>query len=75
MTDKDKVWKEWDLKNVPSSSYVLHMGMLEENLKVIDKVRKKAGVDIIMALKANATWAIFPLLTQHSDGATASSIA
>ena len=75
MIDKDKVWKEWDLKNVPSPSYVLHMGMLEENLKVIDKVRKEAGVDIIMALKANATWTIFPLLAQHSDGATASSLA
>ena len=73
--DKELTLKEWDLTEVPSPSYVLHLGMLEDNLSVIDRVRQEAGVDIIVALKANATWAVFPLLAQHSDGATASSLA
>lgn len=73
--DKDLTLKEWDLTGVPSPSFVLHLGMLEDNLSVIDRVRQEAGVDIIAALKANATWAIFPLLAKHSDGATASSLA
>lgn len=73
--DKDLILKEWDLSGVPNPSYVLHLGMLEDNLKTIDKVRQEAGVDIIVALKANATWAVFPLLAKHSDGATASSLA
>ena len=74
MTDKDLILKEWNLNGVPSPSYILHTGLLEANLAVIDKVRKEAGVEIIVALKANATWEIFPLLHQLSDGATASSL-
>lgn len=72
--NKDLILKGWDLKRVPSPSFVLHLEMLEENLKTIDKVRREAGVEVIMALKANATWPIFPLLAEHSDGATASSL-
>ena len=74
MTKKDKILKEWDLHEAPSPSYILHLDLLKENLSVIDKVRKEAGVEIIVALKANATWEIFPLLRKHSDGATASSL-
>ena len=74
MIDKDRILKEWDLAGVPSPSYVLHQSLLEENLRVIDKVRHAAAVEIIVALKANATWAIFPELRLHSDGATASSL-
>ena len=74
MTNKDKILKEWDLHEAPSPSYILHLDLLKENLSVIDKVRKEAGVEIIVALKANATWEIFPLLRKHSDGATASSL-
>ena len=66
--------KEWNLSGVPSPSYILHHRLLEENLRVIDKVRQATGVEIIVALKANATWAIFPELRLHSDGATASSL-
>ena len=74
MIDKNLILKEWDLSGVPSPSYVLHQSLLDENLRVIDKVRHEAGVEIIVALKANATWAIFPKLSEHSDGATASSL-
>ena len=74
MIDKDSILKEWNLSQVPTPSYVLHQSLLEENLRIIDKVRQTAGVEIIVALKANATWAIFPELRRHSDGATASSL-
>ena len=74
MINKDKILEEWNLEGVPSPSYVLHLNLLKENLTVIDKVRKESGVEIIVALKANATWDIFPLLRQYSDGATASSL-
>jgi len=73
--DKDLILKGWDLTEVPSPSYVLHLEMLEDNLNIIDRVRQEAGADVIVALKANATWALFPLLAKHSDGATASSLA
>ena len=75
MIDKDKVLAEWDFTDVKSPAYVINQDLLEYNLSVIDKVRDGAGVDVIVALKANATWNIFPQLQRHSDGATASSLA
>lgn len=75
MTDKDTILNQWDLSSVPSPCYVLHESLLEANLGVIDKVRQASGAEVIVALKANAMWSIFPQLRKHSDGATASSLA
>lgn len=63
------------LSSVPSPCYVLEEEKLLKNMAVIDRVRQEAGVEIIVALKACAMWSIFPTLRQHSDGATASSLA
>lgn len=73
--DKERMLGEVDWSGVPSPCYVLHEGMLAENMEVIDRVRREAGVEVIVALKANAMWSIFPELRRHSDGATASSLA
>ncbi len=62
-----------DFSKIASPAYVLDEELLEKNMAVIDRVRKEAGVEIIVALKACAMWSIFPTLRQHSDGATASS--
>ena len=75
MIDKDTILNHWDLSFVPSPAYVLHETLLAANLKVVDKVREATGAEIIVALKANAMWSIFPELRKHSDGATASSLA
>lgn len=75
MIDKEQILREWDFSEVPSPSYVLHTSLLDANMTVIDKVRRETGVEIIVALKANAMWSIFPELRKHSDGATASSLA
>ena len=75
MIDKSAVLAAWDLKKVPTPSYIIHETLLDDNLATIDKVRREAGVEIIVALKANATWHIFDKLAAHSDGATASSLA
>lgn len=64
-----------DFSKVPSPCYVLDEQALMGNLDIIDKVRLEAGVEIIVALKACAMWSIFPILREHSDGATASSVA
>lgn len=74
MMDKDSMLREWDLSGIPTPAYVVHRSMLMENLRLIDEVRKGAGVEIIVALKANATWHLFATLKEHSDGATASSL-
>ena len=75
IADKEKILAEWDFSTVPSPCYVLHTALLQENMQVIDKVRHSTKAEIILALKANAMWSIFPVLRRHSDGATASSLA
>ncbi|MDE5962734.1 MAG: carboxynorspermidine decarboxylase, partial [Alistipes sp.] len=64
-----------DFLNLPSPCYVLDEQLLDRNLAIIDRVRREADVEIIVALKACAMWRVFPDLVQHSDGATASSVA
>lgn len=64
-----------DFTKVPSPCFLLDETALMRNLAVIDRVRREAGVEIIVALKACAMWSIFPQLAAHSDGATASSVA
>ena len=75
MIDKEAVLGAWEVANLPTPSYIIHETLLDANLATIDKVRHEAGVEIIVALKANATWHIFDKLAAHSDGATASSLA
>ena len=58
---------------MPSPCFVLDEERLLANMRVIDKVRHASGAEIIVALKACAMWSIFPILREHSDGATASS--
>ena len=64
-----------DFSKVPSPCYLLDEELLERNMALIDRVRREAEVEIIVALKACAMWSIFPVLARHSDGATASSAA
>ena len=63
-----------DFSKAPSPCFVLDEELLERNLAKIDYVRRESGAEIIVALKACAMWSIFPILAQHSDGATASSL-
>lgn len=74
MIAKDNMLAAWELSDAPTPAYIIHEGMLRLNLATIDRVRREAGVEIIVALKANATWHIFGHLAEHSDGATASSL-
>ena len=58
MIDKDVILDNWDFSTVPSPCYVLHESLLAANMEVIDKVRRATGVEVIVALKANAMWKI-----------------
>lgn len=64
-----------DFNQIPTPCYVLDESLLDHNMAIIDRVRREADVEIIVALKACAMWRIFPTLRKHSDGATASSVA
>ncbi|MDR1739181.1 MAG: carboxynorspermidine decarboxylase, partial [Bacteroidales bacterium] len=60
--------------SIPNPCYVLQEELLEKNLSIIDDVRKRAGVEFIVALKAFAFWKAFPIFKRYGfNKATASS--
>ncbi len=60
--------------NHPTPYYIVYEDRLRRNLDLIDKVRKDADVEIIMAFKANALWKTFPVFREYGIKSTASSI-
>ena len=63
-----------DYNKIPSPCYVVDEKALRRNLELIQSVRERSGADIIMALKANATWGIFPIIREYIPYTTASSV-
>jgi carboxynorspermidine decarboxylase len=63
-----------DIHAIPSPSYVIQEDLLRRNLSLINDVAKRAGVEIILALKAFAIWKTFPIIREYTTLATASSI-
>ncbi len=63
-----------DYTKIPSPCYVVDERALRQNLELIRGVRDRSGAEIILALKANATWGIFPIIREYIDATTASSI-
>lgn len=59
---------------LPTPFYIVYEDKLRRNLSLIDTVRKRAGIEIIMAFKANALWRTFDIIRQYGYGFTASSI-
>ena len=46
---------------------------MRANLQFIHDIAERAGVEIILALKAFANWRIFPIIREYVDHTTASS--
>ena len=63
-----------DIHEISSPSYVIQEDLLRQNLALIQDVKKRAGVEIILALKAFAIWKAFPIIREYIPYATASSI-
>ncbi len=60
--------------DLPSPSYVCDLSRLETNLKILERVKERSGVKIILALKGFAMWSTFDLVSRYLDGATASGL-
>jgi len=54
--------------------YVVYEDRLRRNIELIRSVGERAGVEIIMAFKANALWKTFPIFREYGVRATASSL-
>ncbi len=62
------------VNDIPTPAYVVYEDRLRRNLALIDSVKQRAGVDIIMAFKANALWRSFPIIAEYCRNSTASSL-
>ncbi len=63
-----------DIKNIPSPCFVLDEALLRENLRLIDRVQREAGVSVILAFKGFSMWSAFPIVREYLPSATASSL-
>lgn len=59
---------------LPTPYYIVYEDKLRRNLDLIDDVRRQAGVEIIMAFKANALWRTFGPMREKGFRFTASSL-
>ncbi len=63
-----------NLDQIPSPCFVLEESKILRNLEILQEVKEKAGVEIILAFKGFAMWSAFPLVREYLSGATASSL-
>ena len=58
----------------PSPAFVVYEDRILRNLRLITDVERRAGVNIIMAFKANALWKTFAIVRPYNRDFTASSL-
>lgn len=63
-----------DNKEFTTPVFMIYEDRLRRNLSLISEVARRAGVNIIMAFKANAVWRTFPIIKEYCKGSTASSL-
>jgi len=54
--------------------YLIDKAGLLRNLQRIERVRKRAGAKVLLALKCFAAWSVFDLMREYMDGTTSSSL-
>lgn len=62
------------IEEIPTPFYIVYEDKLRRNLELISRVKQEAGVNIIMAFKANALWKTFPIIKEYVTDSTASSL-
>lgn len=62
------------IDNIKTPAYIVYESKIRKNLDLIESVKQRAGVNIIMAFKANALWKTFSILKEYNTGCTASSL-
>ncbi len=62
-----------DIRKVKTPCYIVDEVALEENLKILQNIKKRTGCKILLALKAFSMYSTFPQLRTYLDGTCASS--
>ena len=63
-----------EINEIPTPFYIVYEDRLRRNLELINRVKREARVNIIMAFKANALWRTFPIIKEYCTASTASSL-
>lgn len=63
-----------DVRSVATPAYVVDLGALERNLKILGDVQARSGAKILLALKAFAAHSTFDLVRKYLRGTCASGI-
>jgi len=61
-----------DFSKIPTPCYLIEEELLRKNLSLIQSVREKAGVEIILAFKGFSMWRAFPIVREYISGSAAS---
>lgn len=64
----------FDLDRVPSPCFVVDKAAIERNLSVLADVRDRAGVKVLLALKAFSMWSLGDLVGRYLDGTATSGL-
>ena len=70
MSDLDQI----NQPNFNSPAYICEEALLENNLKLLKRVKDESGAKILLALKGFSMFSTFPLVSQYLDGITASGL-
>lgn len=62
------------INEIATPFYIVYENRLRYNLELINRVKREAGINIIMAFKANALWRTFPIIKEYCTASTASSL-
>ncbi len=72
--DKEAFFAKINYSGIETPAYVIHEGILENNLKILRGIKERTGCNILLALKGYAAWKTFPSIKKYLDGVCASSV-
>ena len=62
------------LDTLPSPCWIVEEELLERNLKILKDIKDRAGIEILLALKAYSFWHTFDLIGKYLGGCCASGL-
>ena len=72
--EPENTMKNLDPKIPPTPCFVVDLAALRRNLEILNDVRQRAGVKILLAQKAFSAFDTYPLIAKYLDGTTASGL-
>ncbi|UZK70212.1 carboxynorspermidine decarboxylase [Sphingomonas sp. S1-29] len=64
----------FDLTRVPSPCFVVDKAAIERNLAILAQVRDRAGIKVLLAMKAFSMWSLGDLVGRYLDGTATSGL-